>query len=133
MVECAATCNVWPEDCTESSVTVTKLFDFSLVRCAPVWRNFGGTLKTLSKLSALMAVVVASATFASAETIQLGSYATGASSLGNANTAMNYAGFQSVSTTPSVGTGSSYFLDPSTVWAPAVANSTWVGSAANAG
>ena len=90
-------------------------------------------MKNFRKISALVAVLVATATLASAETIQLGSYATGASALGNANTAMNYAGYQAVSTTPSAGTASSYFLDPTTVWAPAISNSTWVGSASNGG
>jgi len=90
-------------------------------------------MKNSILFSALVAIVGASVSIASAETIQLGSYATGASALGNANTAMNYAGYQAVSTTPSVGTGASAFLDPSTVWAPALANSTWVGNSATAG
>lgn len=90
-------------------------------------------MKNLLKISALAAVLVASATFASADTIQLGSYATGGASLGNANTAMNYAGYQASSTTPSSGTGTSFYLDPGTTWAGPVANSTWVGATATAG
>ncbi|WP_213805573.1 PEP-CTERM sorting domain-containing protein [Granulicella sp. dw_53] len=92
-------------------------------------------MKNLLKLSALAAVLVASATFASADPIQiqLGSYATGASNQGNANTAMNYAGYQPVSTAPSSGTGTSYALNPGTVWSPAITNSTWVGIAPTAG
>jgi hypothetical protein len=90
-------------------------------------------LKNLCKLSVFVAIVAATATFASAETIQLGSYATGASSLGNANSAMNYAGFQASSSSPTAGTGSSFYLDPGTVWSAPVANSTWIGNAANAG
>ncbi len=89
-------------------------------------------MKLYSKASFLGAVLIFAAAFASADTIQLGSYATGASSLGDANTAMNYAGF-SATNTPSSGTASSFFLDPSTVWAPAVPNSTWVGYAMTAG
>ena len=46
---------------------------------------------------------------------------------------MNYAGFNSSSTTPSIGTATSYTLSPGTPWAPPVANSTWVGYAPNAG
>jgi hypothetical protein len=89
-------------------------------------------LKNFLKLSVLAAVLVASATLASAESIQLGSYATAAPSLGNANTAMNFAGFN-VAPVISGGVGTSYFLDPTTVWAPAVANSTWVGYSSTAG
>jgi len=90
-------------------------------------------MKNLLKLSALAAVLVASATFASADTIQLGSYATGGAANGNANTAMNYAGYQAVSTAPSSGTGTSYALDPGTIWAPAVAGTSWVGATPTAG
>lgn len=89
-------------------------------------------MKLYSKVSLLGAVLIVATAFASADTIQLGSYATGGSSLGNANTAMNFAGF-SASPVPSSGTASSFFLDPSTVWAPAVPNSTWVGYAMTAG
>ena len=89
-------------------------------------------MKFYSKISALGAVLVMATAFAAADTIQLGSYATGASTLGNANTAMNYAGF-SATATPSTGTGTSFFLDPSTVWEAAVPNSTWVGYAMTAG
>src|SRR5580698_9108456 len=96
--------------------------------------NLRRNMKNLLKISALAAVLAASASFASAETIQLGSYATSGSALGNANTALNYAGFQAVSTTPSSGTGTSYFLDPSTpVWNAALPNSTWVGYQPTAG
>jgi PEP-CTERM motif len=95
-----------------------------------------------SKLTALAAVLVLSTTFASADSIQLGSYATGTSNLGNANTAVNFAGFQSLpqplpnplpAPTAQSGTANSYFLDPSNVWAPALPNSTWVGYSPTAG
>ncbi len=89
-------------------------------------------MKLYSKLSALGAVLVLSTAFASADNIQLGSYATGASNLGNANTAMNYGGF-SASNTVSGGTASTFFLNPSTVWESAVPSSTWVGYASTAG
>ena len=68
-----------------------------------------------------------------ADTVQLGSFATGASSLGNANTAINYAGFSATLTTPVVGVGSTFTLNPSSTWAAPVANSTWVGFASTAG
>lgn len=79
------------------------------------------------------AVVVFASTYALADTIQLGSYATGAASMGDANTALNYAGFNATSTTPSTGTGTSFTLSPGSSWGAPVANSTWVGEAANAG
>jgi hypothetical protein len=90
-------------------------------------------MKLYSKLSALGAVLVLTTAFASADVIQLGSYATGQSSLGNANTALNYAGYNAASPIPSSGTATSYFLDPSTVWNAALPNSTWVGATSTAG
>jgi len=91
-------------------------------------------MKKYSKISALLAVALAaSSTFVLADTIQLGSFATGASSLGNANTALNYAGFSAVATPPSSGTGNSFTLNPATTWLAPVANSTWVGFASTAG
>jgi hypothetical protein len=68
-----------------------------------------------------------------ADTIQLGSFASGAVALGDANTAMNYAGYSATSMAPSSGTASTYTLSPDTVWAAPVANSTWVGFAPTAG
>jgi hypothetical protein len=94
---------------------------------------YGGIMKNLLKLSALAAVLVASATFASADTIQLGSYATGQTNSAVSNTAANYAGYSAVTTTPLSGVGTSFLLDPSTVWLAPIANSTYVGFAANAG
>jgi hypothetical protein len=85
------------------------------------------------KSIAVAAILAASSTIAHADTIQLGSFATGASSSGNANTAMNYAGYNATSTTPSTGTATSFSLNPSGVWATPVANSTWVGYAPTAG
>src|SRR5260370_38082088 len=110
---------------------------------SPLYRGIlGGTMKLISKISALGAVVLLSTAFASADTIQLGSYATGQSNLGNANTAINFAGFQFIPQPPSNplpnplpqnGTANSYFLDPGGVWSPALPNSTWVGVAPTAG
>jgi hypothetical protein len=92
-------------------------------------------MKNLLKLSALAAVLVASATFASADTLQLGSYATGASAMGNNNTALNYAGFTAAAPPPfPSGTASTFFLDPGVpTWNAALPNSTWVGYQPTAG
>ncbi len=90
-------------------------------------------MKKNLKLSALALTLAASSTFMLADTIQLGSFATGASSLGNANTAINYAGYSAVSTPPSTGTNNSFTLSPGSAWLAPVANSTWVGFASNAG
>jgi PEP-CTERM motif len=90
-------------------------------------------MRTFVKLSALTAVLVASCCIASADTLQLGSYATGAAALGNSNTAINYAGYSASSTTPTSGTGTSYTLAPDTLWTTPVTNSTWVGFGPAAG
>jgi hypothetical protein len=89
-------------------------------------------MKRFMKVSALAVALVASSTFVFADTIQLGSFATGGSSLGNNNTAANYAGF-SLTPTTSAGIGNTFTLDPSTVWAGPIPNSTWVGFASTAG
>lgn len=88
---------------------------------------------TSMKISVLVAVLVLSARFASADSIQLGSYGSGDSSLGDANTAMNYAGYSSTSTTPTSGTGTTYALVPAPLWATPVTDSTWVGYSSSAG
>ena len=90
-------------------------------------------MKKLLGFSALAAALIASSSFVFADTVQLGSFATGASSLGNANTAINYAGFSATLTTPLVGVGGTFALNPSSTWAAPVANSTWVGFASTAG
>jgi hypothetical protein len=90
-------------------------------------------MNSFRKLSAFAAILLAGSGFACADTIQLGSFASGASSLGEMNTAMNYAGYSAGSATPSVGTGLTYTLAPDTVWAGPVVNSTWVGFAPTAG
>jgi hypothetical protein len=88
----------------------------------------------LVKISAVAAVLALSSCIASADTIQLGSYATGTSSMGNANTAINYAGYNANSPIASSGTGgTTYALAPPTLWINPVVNSTWVGYAASAG
>lgn len=99
-------------------------------------------MKMYSKVAALGAAVVLSTALASADTIQLGSYATGQPNLGNANTAVNFAGFQAIPQpfvppappiVPQSGTANTYFLDPGTVWKGALPNSTWIGAAPTAG
>ena len=54
-------------------------------------------------------------------------------SLGNSNTAINFAGFNASLTTPSAGIGTSFTLAPSDVWAAPAPNSTWVGATTTAG
>jgi hypothetical protein len=90
-------------------------------------------MKRLWKVSTL-ALALAVSSIAYADTIQLGSFATGASSLGNNNTAMNFAGFSVASPTPLAGSGSTFTLNPGTpVWGGPIANSTWIGSTATSG
>ena len=74
-------------------------------------------MKLFAKLSALGVALVMTASFASADTIQLGSYGTNAPNLGNQNSALVYQGGKS-STTYDIGTGG--------VWAAPAANSSWV-------
>jgi hypothetical protein len=97
-------------------------------------------MKYLGTLTILGAVLAASAPLASATPVQLGSYATGGSNLGNANSSMSVTGVDLTSGTPtglgtltSPGSSTSYFLNPNGVWASALADSTWVGEASTAG
>jgi hypothetical protein len=91
-------------------------------------------MKYLGKFTILGAVLAASTTLAHASPIQLGSYATGASNLGNANSAMTVTGVEFTSgwptVTPTFGAPLSLptsFLNPNGVWGAALSNSTWVG------
>lgn len=91
------------------------------------------------------AILAASASFACADSISLGSFATGttASSLGfsSSQTAMTFAGFTAYPSPPAVpstpplqsGTAATYMLNPTTVWASPIGNSTWVGYAPTSG
>jgi len=92
-------------------------------------------MNVLGKLTIFGAVLAASITIASATPIQLGSYATGASSQGNSNTSMVWEGIEGTPSTPTgfnpggvtvlnAGTGAE---NPGTTWAAPFANSTWVG------
>jgi hypothetical protein len=97
-------------------------------------------MKHLGKLTILGAVLAASATLASANPIQLGSYATGAPNQGNANSALKLTGVDLTGTSPtslgtlsSPGSSKTYALNPGSVWASALSNSTWVGEASTAG
>jgi hypothetical protein len=78
-------------------------------------------MNLFSKLTTLGAVLVVGTAFASADTVQLGSFGTTSSSQGNANSALAFSG--APSTTYNIGTGG--------VWTAAGANSSWV--AQNAG
>jgi len=73
-----------------------------------------------STFGAVLAFVTA---FASADTIQLGSYQTGGPNLGNGNTAVAFVG----------GSTATFALTADSVWAPAGANSVWVSNNAGSG
>ena len=97
-------------------------------------------MKCLGKFTILGAVLAASTTLAYASPIQLGSYASGASNQGNANSALALTGVDFTSGWP---TGSPTFgapfssptfaLNPNGVWDAALSNSTWVGAAPTVG
>jgi hypothetical protein len=101
-------------------------------------------MKNLIKLVALSVVLAAFASFASADTISLGSFATGtsATSLGfnSSQTAMNFAGYTAFASPPAVavapplqnGTASTFALTTTPLWANAIGNSAWVGYAPTA-
>jgi hypothetical protein len=90
-------------------------------------------MKRLMKVSALAVALVASSTFVFADTIQFGSFATGAAALGNSNTATNFAGVSNLPTV-SAGIGNTFTLNPGTpVWGGPIPGSTWVGSTATSG
>jgi hypothetical protein len=95
-------------------------------------------MRNLLKFSAIVAALVASATFASADTLTLGSYGSTAGynpgTITVGNTEMNYAGYSLLSTTPSTGSGTAYDLNPNPpVWVAASPNSAWVGATTTAG
>jgi hypothetical protein len=103
------------------------------VKPALQWAAQEVSMKHLGKLAILGALIAASASFASATPIQLGSYATGTSAMGNDNTPLTLVGVDLTGTTPT-GLGvlfpvllPSFTLNPNGVWAGPLANSTWVG------
>lgn len=63
----------------------------------------------------------------------IGSYATGASSMGNINTATFYTGFSLTDTITNGPPSPTFLLNPLNVWIAPPSNSTWVGYAATAG
>ena len=97
-------------------------------------------MKNILKISALAAVLVASATFASADSIQIGSYATSASAMGNVNTSMTFSpttpagitpytggAFAGYTTKPGTGgTGTVTLMNVTPTWSAAQTNSQWV-------
>ncbi|HEV2646712.1 MAG TPA: PEP-CTERM sorting domain-containing protein [Acidobacteriaceae bacterium] len=97
-------------------------------------------MKTFSKLAVLSALLATASSLALADTISLGSFATGttAASLGfsTTQTAMNFAGYTATSsapmspTTPTIlhGTAATYALSPNGTWLAPIGNSTWIGS-----
>lgn len=98
-------------------------------------------MKHIGKFAVLGAVLAITSSFAFADTITMGSYATGASAGVDLNTAMNYAGTNPFSVPPATastptilsGTASTYTLAPAGVWNAALSNSSWIGYASTAG
>ena len=95
----------------------------------------------MNKIAVICAVLSLSASVAGAETLTLGSYATGAASGSNQNTAVNYDGSIVQATGPYLadpfskitsGTNSSFALQPG-VWTAPVAGTTYVGNNAGDG
>ena len=99
-------------------------------------------MKNLLKLSALAVALVASATYASADTLQLGSYGTESSNMGNANSAMAFSNMAVAPVTPytggafgafttqtgpsGTGTSTVNLLGVTPTWEAAQTNSSWV-------
>jgi hypothetical protein len=102
-------------------------------------------MKRFRKFALLSAVLATSASFAFADTISLGSFATGSNgaALGfsASQTAVNFAGYiatvsgpmNPVNPTPLNGIAATYMLSPNGTWANPIGNSSWVGSLANSG
>jgi PEP-CTERM motif len=94
-------------------------------------------MRNFWKFSAMVAALVASATFASADNLTLGSYGqtTGYNpgTITVNNTAMEYTGVSSTATVTSTPTNEAFDLNPSTVWEAALGNSSWVGETQTAG
>jgi hypothetical protein len=92
-------------------------------------------MKNLLKFSAIALALVASATYASADSIQLGSYGTGSPALGNNNSALNYGGAMLQPNPPypanpsgfiSSGTASTFDIGTGGIWTGPLTNSSWV-------
>jgi hypothetical protein len=88
--------------------------------------------RLLMLLALPMTAALATST-AFASPIQIGSYATGQSAMGNSNSALGYTGYSLTSTGVPTGGGSSYAVSPAGVWEAALPNSTWVSNNPNAG
>jgi hypothetical protein len=93
-------------------------------------------MKNILKFSAIALALVASATFASADSIQLGSFGTGDPAMSNNNSAMNFAGSQLQPAPPypanpsgfiSSGTANTFNIGTGGgVWTGPLANSSWI-------
>ena len=102
-------------------------------------------MKRVTGIFVLSAIFATSATTALADTITLGSFATGttATSLGfsASQTAMNFAGFTAFASPPAVattppllsGTANTFALAPASSWGAPLGSSTWVGSTSTSG
>jgi len=88
-------------------------------------------MRNILKVSILPALLLALASTAYANTLQLGTYGTGDSSLGNNNTALAYVGYTSapptITSSSPLGTGTTYdLLNVQSPWSQPFANSSWV-------
>jgi PEP-CTERM motif len=97
-------------------------------------------MKYLGKFTILGAVLAASTTLAYASPIQLGSFATGGSAMGNANSALTLSGVDLTGSSltaftsfSSPSSSTTFALLPGSVWDAPLSNSTWVGAASTAG
>jgi hypothetical protein len=101
-------------------------------------------MKHFCKFAVICQVLAASASFAFADTISLGSFATGTTAashgFNSSQTALNFAGYTVFASPPAVavapplqsGTASTYALGAGTMWADPIGSSTWVGYAPTA-
>jgi hypothetical protein len=98
-------------------------------------------MKTILKISVLPVLLIAFASAASASSIQLGSYGTGDSSMGNSNGALVYEGYSTTSTGtfnlppqhpfPAPDVHNTYDVSPNTDWHAAIPGSSWVSNETN--
>jgi hypothetical protein len=86
-------------------------------------------MKSVVKLSALSALLLALASAARADTITLGSYGTGDPANGAGNSALVYAGYNSSTSADALsmtGTGTTYDLANVSPWSGPIAGTSWV-------
>ncbi len=93
-------------------------------------------MRKILRILILPALLLTLASAAYANTIQIGSFGTGAPIAGDSNTALAYVGYTSAppSITSALGTGTTYdLLNVQSPWIPPLANSSWVSITAGDG